>query len=672
MANVQTQPTDTQIQVLMSDWLGNLRMKDEGNYTHVGKEGIRRKSDAPSFSEYLTGSLAGLDRLNLMKVARRAAEETISSVVKENVHVSLGAPDQFVDSYSGRNDGQSIINLATDYFDDNMLSPRQKVDILLGLACHESAHLVHTDFDGWEKAIKKEKPEIAGLKKQIANIIEDERIEYLLTDESAGLASVIGATKEHYFKSVKKQLDKIENNAQKNQQAPVGESAVMDILSCLLKAVRYPSEMNRDDVVKNFDDLDTIRKILTPYPMDFNGVMRATDRITDAIRDRIKKDMEQQQQSGSGQDGTQQGSENADPQSGQSGQQGQQTPQDQKSQGGGSGSDNSQSGKQQGGQGQNNSQNTVSDTDIEKVLQQALASQDVQQLMDALKKDNEKSAGKNQSKELNSTYNQIVVNDDDSEIAKSTCGHEDFYILNPPDRKFEYDYSLKKVIKLVPVMSKALACQSRDIDYALRGEPYGKMNYNKLTSVLSGNKNIFTREGSVRCSSASVCVLIDESGSMCGAKELAAREAAILINETVKQLRNVNYYCYGYTSRKINVYAENRKRNRWALGGTTSDAGTPTGDAMRICAERVRKRTKDPILLLVITDGSADDNQLVINVESELKHKGFNTIGIGVLTNAVERSFSQHVSFRDINELPKRIGDITKKTLSKMLVKTEI
>ena len=42
MTKNNTQPTDTQIQVVMSDWLGTLRKGEDGNYTHKGKGGITR------------------------------------------------------------------------------------------------------------------------------------------------------------------------------------------------------------------------------------------------------------------------------------------------------------------------------------------------------------------------------------------------------------------------------------------------------------------------------------------------------------------------------------------------------------------------------------------------------------------------------------------------------
>ena len=70
-----------------------------------------------------------------------------------------------------------MINLATNYFDDRTLDSRDKIEIMLGLASHESAHAVYTDPDEVERMLKGEPSETAELKKDIWNIIEDERIE---------------------------------------------------------------------------------------------------------------------------------------------------------------------------------------------------------------------------------------------------------------------------------------------------------------------------------------------------------------------------------------------------------------------------------------------------------------------------------------------------------------
>ena len=166
-------------------------------------------------------------------------------------------------------------------------------------------------------------------------------------------------------------------------------------------------------------------------------------------------------------------------------------------------------------------------------------------------------------------------------------------------------------------------------------------------------------------------MLIDESGSMRGELQRAAREAAILVNEAIKRIRNVNFYCYGYTDVKLNVYSENGRTSAWALSDTSATGGTPTGDAMYLAAKRVRRFTKDPVLMLVLTDGCPNDCGLVIRQDELLRRQGFLPVGVGILTNAVENTFKEHIVMKDISQFAIEMGKLTKGKLDKMLVRTD-
>ena len=56
------------------------------------------------------------------------------------------------------------------------------------------------------------------------------------------------------------------------------------------------------------------------------------------------------------------------------------------------------------------------------------------------------------------------------------------------------------------------------------------------------------REGHVKSDRISVCILIDESGSMYGDGERAARDTAVLLNEAIGTLQNVDLYIYGHST----------------------------------------------------------------------------------------------------------------------------
>ena len=636
--------TESQIKLILSDWLGNLRQGENGDFVHKGKGGIR--SSEESITDYLMGDVGkfGNNKELLMKKTLQASRNLVDTITPEKVNVITGGSK----SYQGVEDnGREIICLATNFFDDSRLSNREKCGIMLGLACHEAAHSAYTEQEPKMKLINRYPSSQQKLVKRIWNTIEDERIEYLLTDKSPGLSSLIAETKRHYFKSYENKV-----------KTTVGEPTepLPRLLNTLLQAVRYPSELTEEKVTENFDVLDSIRKVLTPYPLTPEGACRKTDEIMSLIKDMIKQDMQdkqnQQQQEGKGQNQGQSSEE---------------------SNGKNSGQDQNQGGNPSNGRSQPTKQ------DIEKALEQALKSKQAEGIMKALEEDDRKGLddrnGTNASSEIkHDTKKQRFINEDSAEkVGGSGAGggfNPNTYVFKPKGDPAVYGAVASSIRKYVPAMSKTLSCKSREREFILCGLKSGKLDMNKLVSLQAGNTNIFTKKGMSRCSTASICVLIDESGSMYGEKQEAARQTAILLNEAIKHIKTVNYYCYGYSG-YLNVYCEAGKSHPWSLSDVEATGGTPTGEAMQYAAERIRRRTNEPVLMLVITDGSADNTEKVIRMDNELRRNGFTVIGIGVQTSYVRNSFKESLTFNDISELPVKLGTITRKYLSNTLVKSK-
>ena len=634
-------PTESQIRVVMSDWLGTLRQKDEGNYTHKSKGGIRRDRNDEGISEYLLSDVNGLDKVELLKQSRQAAEHVVNAIIPEPAQVLVGQGD----SYHTQADGKHLVCLATDYFDDLELSNREKLDVMLGLASHEGAHGAYTDSTGVEEKINAEEPALRDLMHQIWNVIEDERIEYLLGDNNPGLSDLLSATKGYYF-------DKMVNDMKTNGQMPT--ERLPKLLSTLTLAVRYPSQMDRGTVEENFEELNEIRKILTPYPLTNEATLEATEKVMDVIRkiaeDKAKEKKEQQQgqqqnqsSAGAGQDGSQ-------------------------------GTDQNGSTNGQSSQKQETKKKSTKPTkkEIEEALQEMLGSQETKNVLNAIKKDSSKSSGENMSNVFQFYQGENLArycNEDDSETLSAGSGKLRTFIFKPKGDQPAYADSLGRVRAYIPAMSKVLSCKGTESDYILRGLPSGKLNTNRLVAYRIGNENIFSKEGTITCSSASVAILIDESGSMNGKRMLAARDTAVLINEAIKRIPNVNFYCYGYTDDELTVYSENNRSPKWAIGSTRAKGGTPTGRAMALAAQRVRKFTKDPVILFVLTDGAPDSLEEVIKQDGLLRKQKIESIGVGIQTDLIKNSFQEYVVMRDISNLAMEIGQITKNKLNKITVR---
>ena len=643
---IKYQPTESQIQVLMSDWLGNLRLKDEGNYTHKGKGGIKTNRKG-SLTDYLVGPVSSMDQLDLLKEGRHAAIQVVNAVVSEPVDVQIGKEMSFHD----KNDsGQHVITLATNYFDDQSLRSREKIDIMLGLAAHESAHAVYTKSELTPEMLNKEPVETMELKKQIWNIIEDERIEYHLGEERPGLSYTLGSTKNYFFKKLLQDL---------RADGSMPTEPLPKLLSSLTQAVRYPSEMTREDVIENFEYLDDIRKALTPYPMSAEDAWLATDRVMDIVKKVIKKELQEKQQQQQQQSGSQGENQSTSGSGGE--QQGNQPQQSSGNQDGQGGSD--KAGKQK----------QPTEKQIRQAIQNALQTKEGQKVMSAITKDTEKASGKNAAKAIvNDSKSQDFVNNDGNErMGGAGSGDPKIFVPRPVGNPNVYNTFVRRIRTYIPAMSKALACKSEDRHYVLHGLPYGKLNTNKLVGLKTGNYNIFDKQGMVKCSCASVCILIDESSSMSGRKLERAREAAILIKESVARIKNVNFFCYGYTSDELTVYAEGKTTDKFALSETKASGGTPTGLAMKYSAIRIRRFSSDPVLMLVLTDGAANDTYEVIRQDNLLRQNGFYPIGVGIHSEYVNKTFKESLFVENISTFAIDLAKLTKGKLDRMLIRSE-
>lgn len=641
-------PTKTQIDLLMSDWLCGSR--DGETFIHKDTRGAIRNtvSKNGNLSDYAIGNLERIPQDDILKQAREIAQGVVNGMTDKVIKVSLGSAGSFTD-------GEQI-NIATDYFDDASLSVGDKIDILTGYSIHEACHVNHSDFGQLERLCK-EDPAIADLKKDIMNIIEDERIEHLLGesienggDGMPGLSDYLGCCKRRSFGNYEKNLKAENVNLQKR---------VPKFLNSLLKAVRYPSALTEREVTDNFNELDAARKTLTPFPKSITGVESAADRIIDIMRDMMNEDLEEKSRC-----------ERNREQSGSDRQQQQSSPSSSSNSQGETGRQNQEQGSQPDGQGARQ----PTRQEIDQALKDAVGDSDTRKLLEQIKKSieqpkagYEKNASCMKGPDGDAVKDFINGDCEKNDNAGGTNGIK--FIRRAKGEKRSYDISLQAVKKWVPAMAKALRCKTLDRDYELMGMKSGKLNTNKLVSLKTGNVNIFTRSGSITADSACICILIDESGSMKhNGRQKGARDTAVLINEAVKHIPNLELFVYGFTNNELNIYCERKKADRWALGSTKANGGTPTAAAMETAARRIRRLTQSDCLMLVITDGYPNDTHATVEQDKLLAKKGFVPVGVDIAgAEQTSNIFKESISTSDMNRLAPFLGQIVKKHLMRSI-----
>lgn len=514
--------------------------------------------------------------------------------------------------------------VATKVFDDNQLSLGKKLDVFIGETVHEGSHLLYSDFD-----LFKTMPRNRVLH-SIQNVVEDEMIERRLGEDCPGLANFLKATKYYYFGKTEKEEGQVTQKLAR-------------CFNAILKLVRYPAALSPDEVEEFIDILIETRRILTPYPENTAQAIRAAEEIYELLKDFVEEQDEDKEE-GDGEDGRGAESDEGDENEGQN--------------------------AQGNGRGKGKGKGTLTDAEIEEILEK---------ILDAIEK-NIRETGK-QIKEKDMSE---AAKKDDHLIAREADGQleigDNLVIMNKPANRYMYRRTLNAVKKYIPAVAKALAIHGHERNTSQTGLRRGILDGNKIVEAVQGQKNVYCRQEIVRPDRVNISLLIDESGSMQGIREELTRQTAVLINEAIGNVPNVELNIYGYTDTRDGAvlfpYREWGKAfNKETLGSITAMGGTPTAEAIRESVNRIRKKSKTKSVLLVISDGWANDG--VYNVRKaveEAKQKNFEIIGISISSNLTENElramYDQWIDMSNMQNLVKGISTVVKKIVLKTQTRT--
>jgi hypothetical protein len=250
-----------------------------------------------------------------------------------------------------------------------------------------------------------------------------------------------------------------------------------------------------------------------------------------------------------------------------------------------------------------------------------------------------------------------------------------FYPVTP--NKEKYLEALSKVRRYVPAISKIIRGHCKEYKYIHRGMRSGTLDTNKLVEAIQGVPSVYIREGEVRSDRVAVCVLIDESGSMYGSRIEAAREAAVLLNEAIGSIPQVELFIYGHTgdmrsghSTEMHVYREGRNAPKYALGAVEAFSQNRDGIAIVECAKRVRGHTNLPVLYFILSDGSpcaADygGEAAMTHVRQcvkEVERMDFTVVQVCINHSyPPEKMFRRYIILEDMSTLAVSLGRVLKK-----------
>lgn len=517
------------------------------------------------------------------------------------------------------------VTVCTEYFDDKTLTVGAKLDIFMGLTIHEGCHVLYTTPT---------KSEDFGVNKRIIhtlwNIIEDERIEEKLGETKPGFARFLEKSRYYYFDQYYLDAGMIDEVAEKTDAE--------QLLNLILRIIRYPVYLKEEDFERFGFYLKKIKEILLPFPDSTKAALDAAKRIYEVIRDFYRD------------------KETAD------------------------------SKEASYGEGDADAKGRGSSCGDEE-LDRKIAS-DASEMLEGLSKlTGAETADSKEAKTLSDDDMATMVKDKGGLLGEICEGlvelgsGTDTYFTPAPSDASRYEKSHQRVRRYVPAISKIIRGHCREYKLIHRSMRSGVLDTNKLAEAIQGVSTVYIREGEVKSDRVAVCVLIDESGSMSGERIEAARDTAVLLNEAVGSIPQVELFIYGHTgdirtsrSTELHVYREKGYSPKYALGSVRACCENRDGIAIYEVAQRVRKQTQLPVLFFILSDGApcagSYHGESAMNHVREMVNKveamQFNVVQVCINHSyPPERMFKHFVILEDLSTLAISLGRVIKKATMK-------
>ena len=650
------------IEKLSKDWLERdgesfvkIRTKGRLGWEESLKEGTPYSSyllESPSMEE-------------LIKRAYALARNTISAMdIPSKVTVRLGGGGSCTEG--------SNVYVATDYFDDDALATGEKLDIFLGLTAHEGSHLLYTEFPMMKKAAG-----VHPLCAKLLNIIEDERIERNLGEDKPGLANYLKAVKRHYFGRYSGMTGGSED-----------VSPLQKILNCILGLIRYPRLLREKEMLEFGELLLKVEKILTPYPDSTASAERAAEKIFELIiKEYGRESGSEKEDSGKGNPSPEE-SENEDPSPDKS----EDSADESDAEASGEGTD------LETDSGEENVEDTGEDRPSERSREENVKAMesDLEKIADALEEvaggpvqpdiEGCSSLRGDRMADAVSTDRELLAKICEGEV--ETGSSKDVIFTRQKEYRDGYMSALEEVKQYVPAVRKVV--KGRCVEYSLThlGMRSGVLDTGKLAEAVQGVPTVYKRQGEVRSDRACVCMLVDESGSMYRhGRMLAARKTAVLLNEALSSIPNIELFIYGHTAdcersgiTELNIYREKGFAPKYALGSLEPRSNNRDGLAILETALRVRKQTKEEVLMFIISDGEpAAENYFGMRAIGHTKEcvekaeaMGFRIVQICINANYDPALMFRHfIKMENLGTLARDLGREIAKALSSK-IKTHV
>lgn len=515
------------------------------------------------------------------------------------------------------------IFLPTDVLDDSGYTEEQQISICSGQAIHEAAHLKYTEYNviktfttrisskSYVEDVRADTAPRINFIKSLINIIEDERVESLLLQERPGYIEFIDRAKTYQYKKF------IQNKKSKSGK-------VTSFLNNLYRLIRYPEGIE-DEVLKNYSTYyQKIKDILYPLPETTKdsciSALKIYKVLLEIFKDLKLKKLDEESELG------------------------------------------------------------IIMNSFSAGYSEILYGFDID-------------SGNNPVKSRTSSKLDACGRDGGKLIAELVKGvaiktENDTYFRIAKGRSGIYRNLVKEISPNINAIRKVLKTSNRNYEFNIHGCRSGLLDEAKIAEAYQGVPQVYLRKGKVETSNSTVCILIDESGSMSGGPTYhgrigIAQRAAVLIREALKGT-GTDLFVYGHSadyihsgSTEIMVYQEGNSSNvsPYALSEVKARYENRDGTAILETAKRVRKKTSNPVLMFVLSDGlpcahdyyGRESEEDVKNKVKTVEKMDFTVVQVTIERmdeTSCKRMFSNVIHLeKDLNDLPKKLGRVIKKAI---------
>jgi len=686
----------------MRDYFGR---KEENAYTYDYDN--RRLSHwdrgVENYSDFLMGD-------------RKKSKNSVAKLLGNMFRV-MGLPKDQAYSASG-NKG---IKIPVDYL-EKALTSSKSTDIFYGAALHEAAHHIFTDpLDKSKSFSERAAAKKGDLLALINTLLNEERIQKKNAEVFGGYNKFIQKYKDDLFSKVKA--------TELTEDFNFNREEVMQLLTTM---IRYPSLVS-EEMAKKYDKLvEKLSKIFEKeggIPDEYSGIEPISKKIHKAVLEYIIEEEEPPRSEG-GSDDDSDGSDSPEDKGSSShsssrklsGSKGDDSgilsdDSSESSDGDSCSGDSEGDGGSSGDKG-DSSESTDDDSEgSDSGSSKSSESKDKEkELSDSDKKERskrEREEKKRKLKELSEeltdtvkdTFKDFVdskeeITDKDAKTVESFIKdfseEEDLAVTKIPyffNKEFPTesgtDVYKRTIAKLdltkTAVLRKLFERKIVSYDFTLKSMRSGRLDTNKIAEARQNVPNVYEHMGHVETNHICIGILVDESGSMSGNRIQKAREAAIFIQETFAKLRGVELFIYGHSGDRIKdlstdlyIYREpGFDKNPETLGNISARCQNRDGDAIWYTAKRIREFTKNPGILIIISDGEPCAGAYYHGIEQthkmvNLVEKKLNLIPIQIAIDESVRSelmFKYFVKMTDIAELPYTLLTYLSSKVDKMFKK---